>query len=256
MATWSWPPPSRAARMAATCPSIMPLGRHDVRTRFGLRQRDPPVELEGRVVEDLAVGPEHAAVAVVRVLVETEVGHEDELVSDGVAQRAQGALDDPLRVVRLASRWRPSSPAPRRGSARGRRARPGAWPRPPGSRWCAGPARAWMRSGTGPSIPSRTNRGAIRSSTPRRASATSRRRAGVRRSRRNRRTGKAGPASSRCQPTIRRRRARAEMAGRARRRCPPSRRRGLCDPRHARAHARARPWSARCRPPAAGRAAA
>ena len=43
--------------------------------------------------------------------------------------------------------------------------------------------------GVGASIPSRTNSGATRSSTPRRASATRRRSAGVRRNRRRRRTG-------------------------------------------------------------------
>ena len=66
--------------MAATCPSIIPLGRHDVRARLGLGQRDLPVELDGGVVEDFAVGPEEAAVPVVGVLIETEVGHQDELV--------------------------------------------------------------------------------------------------------------------------------------------------------------------------------
>ena len=44
--------------------------------------------------------------------------------------------------------------------------------------------------GWGSSMPSRTKRGAIRSSTDSRVSATSRRRAGVRRKRRIRRSGK------------------------------------------------------------------
>ena len=87
--------------MAATWPSIMPLGRHDVGSRRRLGQRDPPVQLDRRIVEDLTVGPEHAAVAVVGVLVEAEVGHQDELVPDGVAQGVQGALHDPVRAVRL-----------------------------------------------------------------------------------------------------------------------------------------------------------
>ena len=55
---------------------------------------------------------------------------------------------------------------------RERRARPAAWPRPPRSRACAGPRRAWRRWARGRSTPSRTKSGATRSSTLRRASAT------------------------------------------------------------------------------------
>ncbi len=49
-------------------------GADQVRAGLGLRDRDPPVALERRVVVDLAaVGVEHAAVAVVGVLVQAEV---------------------------------------------------------------------------------------------------------------------------------------------------------------------------------------
>ena len=56
--------------MAATWPSIIPLGRDDVGAGLGLGDGDLGVELDGGVVVDLAVGVEHAAVAVVGVLVE------------------------------------------------------------------------------------------------------------------------------------------------------------------------------------------
>jgi hypothetical protein len=39
--------------------------------------------------------------AVVGVLIETEVSHQDELVPDGVAQGPQGALHNPIRVESL-----------------------------------------------------------------------------------------------------------------------------------------------------------
>ena len=102
MATPSCPPPSSAARMAATCPSIMPLGATTSAPGLGLGQSDALVELERRVVEDLARRAEDAAVPVVGVLVEAEVGHEDELVTHRVAHGAQRDLHDALRVPRAA----------------------------------------------------------------------------------------------------------------------------------------------------------
>ena len=75
--------------------------RHDVRAGLGLGQRDAPVQLDGGVVLHLAIRPEYPAVAVVGVLVEAEVGHQDELIAHAIAQGAQGALDDAVGVVGL-----------------------------------------------------------------------------------------------------------------------------------------------------------
>ena len=50
----------------------------------GLCQRHRGVALEGGVVVDRPVVGEHAAVPVVGELVEAEVGHDDEVVADGV----------------------------------------------------------------------------------------------------------------------------------------------------------------------------
>ena len=55
----------------------MPAGRYHVGAGLGLRDRDPPVALERGVVVHLAVVGEHAAVAVVGVLVQAEVGDHD-----------------------------------------------------------------------------------------------------------------------------------------------------------------------------------
>ena len=82
----------------------MPLGATMSAPGLGLGQRDAPVQLDGRVVLDLAIGPEHPAMTVVGVLVEAEVGHQDELVADGVAQGPEGALDDAVGVVGLGPR--------------------------------------------------------------------------------------------------------------------------------------------------------
>ena len=79
-----------------------PGGGHDVGAGLGLGQRRP-----GRSssrVASLSTSPsvvEHAAVAVVGVLVEAEVGHEHEVVADLVAEVAQRDLDDAVGVPRL-----------------------------------------------------------------------------------------------------------------------------------------------------------
>ena len=97
-----WPASSRAARIAADL-AVHHAARPDqVRARLGLRDRDPPVALERRVVVDLAaVGVEHAAVAVVGVLVQAQVAHDDRVVAELVAQRADRPLRDAVGVPRL-----------------------------------------------------------------------------------------------------------------------------------------------------------
>ena len=82
MATSLWPAWSSACRMAVDLPVHHPAGRHDVRPGVGLGHRGPGVEHDGGVVVDLAGGGQHAAVAVVGVLVEAAVGHDDDLVAD------------------------------------------------------------------------------------------------------------------------------------------------------------------------------
>ena len=128
--------------------------------------------------------------AVVGVLVEAEVGHQDELVTDRVAHGAQRDLHDAVADPRRRCPGRPCAPARRTGSGPGTPSDTSrlASTTSESSECCTWPG---MESiGTGSAVPSRTKSGATRSSGPRRASATSRRNAGVRRSRRSRRTGK------------------------------------------------------------------
>ena len=112
------------------------------------------------------------------------------LVADVVAQVAQRHLHDAVGVPRARALGVLGGRARRRGSRRGRRARPARRPPCAATRGCAARRRAALAIGWGSSMPSRTNSGAIRSSTVSRVSATRRRRAGVRRSRRRRRWGK------------------------------------------------------------------
>ena len=91
--------------MAATWPSIMPLGATTSAPASAWASATRRVELEGGVVVDLAVGAEHAAVAVVGVLVEAEVGHEHDLVAHRVAQRGQGAAGRSRRGPRPRCPW-------------------------------------------------------------------------------------------------------------------------------------------------------
>ncbi len=75
-----------------------PARGHHVGTGPGLGERHAPVELDGGVVVDLPVGPEHPAVPAQRVLVEAQVGHEHQLVAEGGAQLGERNLDDPVRI--------------------------------------------------------------------------------------------------------------------------------------------------------------
>ena len=71
--------------------------------RLRLRDRDPPVPLERGVVVDVPVAVQHPAVAVVRVLVQAEVGDDDVLVTQLVPERPERALRDPVGVPGLGS---------------------------------------------------------------------------------------------------------------------------------------------------------
>ena len=62
---------------------------HDVGARIRLGHGDALVQLERGVVQHLARWAQHATVSMVGVLVETEVGHQHQLVTDGGAQGAQ-----------------------------------------------------------------------------------------------------------------------------------------------------------------------
>ena len=86
--------------MAATWPSIMPLGATTSAPAVGLRLRHLSVEVDGGVVVDVPVLVDEPAVAVVGVLVEAQVGHDHEVVAHVRAQVAQGHLHDALGVPR------------------------------------------------------------------------------------------------------------------------------------------------------------
>ena len=75
-----------------------PARRGDVGAGVGLRDRGPGVELEGGVVVDVAVGADDAAVAVVGVLVDAEVGDEHHLVADLGAQVGERELHDAVGI--------------------------------------------------------------------------------------------------------------------------------------------------------------
>ena len=77
-----------------------PARRGDVGARRGLRDRRPGVQLEGGVVVHLAVGADDAAVPVIGVLVDAQVGDEHHLIADLTAKVGQGELHDAGRVPR------------------------------------------------------------------------------------------------------------------------------------------------------------
>ena len=176
--------------MAATWPSIIPDGATMSAPALGLRHGDTPVQLDacGRC-RPSHPGRQHAAMPVIGVFVEAEIGHEHQLVARLVAQIAAA---QPARCHRD-----PKHPSLRHPSCAGT----------PNSITAGTPSAASSRAslrnesrvccttpgndaiGWGSSIPSRTNSGATKSSTLTRVSATSRRNAGVRRSRRSRRAG-------------------------------------------------------------------
>jgi hypothetical protein len=75
-----------------------PRGGDHVGAGDRLGHRHPGVEVQGGVVVDRAVGGQDAAVAVVGVLVEAEVGHDHQVVAHLVADVGQPHLGDPGRV--------------------------------------------------------------------------------------------------------------------------------------------------------------
>ena len=66
--------------------------------RLGLGHGHLAVTHEGGVVVDLTAIVQHPAVSVVGVLVQAEIGDEDELVAEAVAQFPERHLDDAVVV--------------------------------------------------------------------------------------------------------------------------------------------------------------
>ena len=84
--------------MWPTWPSIIPLGATTCGAGAGLGHRGPGVDLERGVVVDVAAIVEHAAVAVVGVLVDAQVGDQHDVVADVAAQVGERELHDAVRV--------------------------------------------------------------------------------------------------------------------------------------------------------------
>ena len=76
-------------------------GRHHVCAGTGLGDGDLRVHLERRVVVDRAVPVEDAAVTVVGVLVDAQIGHHHHAIADRLVQVCQGQLHNPLRIEGL-----------------------------------------------------------------------------------------------------------------------------------------------------------
>ena len=96
-----WPESSSAATDGGDLAVHHPGRGDDGRARVGLGDRHPPVQLDGRVVVDLAPRREDAAVAVVGVLVEAQVGDEHDVVAHLRDEVAQRDLHDAVGVPRL-----------------------------------------------------------------------------------------------------------------------------------------------------------
>ena len=84
--------------MWPTWPSIIPLGATTWAPAPGLGQRGLGVDLERGVVVDVAALVEHAAVAVVGVLVDAQVGDQHDVVAEVAAQVGQRELHDAVGV--------------------------------------------------------------------------------------------------------------------------------------------------------------
>jgi hypothetical protein len=89
------PAASSAARTCADLAVHHPAQPEDVGSRRRLRQRHVGIPLEGGVVVDGPVRSEHSAVAVVGELVQAQVGHDDEVVTDRLDDRARATLRMP-----------------------------------------------------------------------------------------------------------------------------------------------------------------
>ena len=98
----------------------------DVGAGGGLGDGGLGVDLERGVVVDVAVLVEHAAVTVVGVLVDAQIGHQHDVVADVVAQVGEGELDDAVGIERPRADGvlgRRDTEQDRRPGRRGRRAR-------------------------------------------------------------------------------------------------------------------------------------
>ena len=98
--------PRRRARRGwrRTWPSIIPLGATTSAPAVGLGDGDLAYSSRVASLSTSPVGREHAAVAVVGVLVEAQVGHEDDAVADLVAQVARARA---ARCRRRSHAWLP-----------------------------------------------------------------------------------------------------------------------------------------------------
>ena len=171
------------------------------------RDRGARDELDARVVVDAAVRVDEAAVAVVGVLAEADVGH-DEQLGMRLLDRARRELDDALVVVgaRALGVLAVGDPEEQHGG-QARALAPAPPPRRP-RRCSGGRRRAARRSARGPAL-AWTNSGRTRSGALSRVSRTRSRRTGVERSRRRRVAGKgmptqatpAGTSRPQCRPT-------------------------------------------------------
>ncbi len=185
-----WPAASSAARMTPTWPSIIPLGPSRCAPASAWATAISRVDGERGVVVDPAVVAEHAAVAVVGELVEAGVGHDDGRVADLGRTSRRATLSTPsgsTPAVPVASRragtpksMSPPTPAVTASTAALRRE----------SRVCC-TTPGIDAIGVGSVAPSFTNIGSTSWRGRRVVSATSRRSAGVARSRRGRWVGKA-----------------------------------------------------------------
>ena len=77
-----------------------PAGCDHAAARIGLGNGGLGVDLERAVVVDLAVRVEYAAVTMIGVLVDAQVGHEHDPIPELIAQCTQGNLHDALRIER------------------------------------------------------------------------------------------------------------------------------------------------------------
>ena len=177
--------------MRPTWPSIIPLGATTRGAGAGLGNRGLGVDLERRVVVDVARLVEHATVPMVGVLVDAEVGDHDDVVADVAAEIGERELHDAVGIEGAAAHGvlvRGDSEQDHGLHAElgqlghlGRRLSRECWTTP-GSDGI----------GTGASMPSRTNSGATRSVVRTVVSESMSRIACVVRSRRNRVVGNIG----------------------------------------------------------------
>ena len=102
--------------MRPTWPSIIPLGATTRAPARAWASAALAYIVERGVVVDAAALVEHAAVAVVGVLVDAQVGDQHDVVADVAAQVGERQLDDAVGVVGAAAERRPCAPARRTGS--------------------------------------------------------------------------------------------------------------------------------------------